>query len=342
MNTNQNKPLPKPIWQYTKSQVTGLIAVGLLLSACAGPLPPRSQTGAPPLPPAPIGQGAQPTQPAQLAQPISPPTTQASPAIPAAKPTQPSTPASNSKLVVSAPTVTGDCANYKFQKVTAHPKNSAYPAPTLSISCNGNTVTIKSNGIPNFEFVQTTPNRLQAQNYTWSIAQTPALANKMTAVPLGGPAAIAVDGIPIFGPTEAPNDGYRDPYLDGILDFCNGHTAPRGDYHFHARPNCILSEAELKKPGTVIAYALDGFPILSPYVCADATCTSTKKLSSSWRITAPNASNAWEKHSYVAGSGDLDRCNGLNQPNGSYAYYATDSFPYFVGCYVGTPTGIRP
>jgi hypothetical protein len=231
-------------------------------------------------------------------------------------------------------TVITGCAQTGFINVTQNAKNTAYAAPSLKVTCSGSNMTIESNGIPEFEFVQTTPNRLIAQNYRWVLPINPQRATTTTAVPLGGVSAIAVDGLPIFGPTEAPRDGYKDPYLQGILDFCNGHTAQRGDYHFHARPGCL--NINFNKPGTIVGYALDGFPILTNYVCADANCTSTKKLKSSWQKTNPNVSNAWQQHSYVAGSGDLDQCNGATQPNGSYAYYATDSFPYFMGCYMGT------
>ncbi len=225
-----------------------------------------------------------------------------------------------------------------FVKVTANAKNKqkGYPDPKLSVTCSSSTVIIDSNNIPNFEFVQTTPNPLQAQNLHLELALKPALASSVTAAPLGGPIAVTVNGLYIFGPTEAPQDGFKDPYLNGILDYCNGHTAPRGDYHFHARPDCIEGT---KKVGTVLAYALDGFPILSPYVCADSTCKTTKKLVSSWRVTPgqdARAGNAWQVHEFVAGTGDLDKCNGKKTAAG-YAYYATDSFPYFVGCFVGTP-----
>jgi hypothetical protein len=33
----------------------------------------------------------------------------------------------------------------------------------------------------------------------------------------------------------------------------------------------------------------------------------------------------------------LDQCNGRVQPDGTYGYHATSSFPYILGCYVGTP-----
>ncbi len=235
--------------------------------------------------------------------------------------------------VSSAKPATG-CASANFIKVSASLKNSAYPAPSVSASCDGGRVTVTSNGIPNFEFVSVTPSKLQAQNYSWMFPQNPLKAATTTAVPLGGASAVAVNGLPIFGPTEAPNAGYSDPFLDKILDFCNGHVAPRGDYHFHARPDCI--GVDINKPGTVIGYAFDGYPILSPVACSDAACVSTRRLTSSWKLTDAGKKNAWQKHSYVAGAGDLDQCNGRTQADGSYAYHATDTFPYFIGCYAGT------
>ena len=238
----------------------------------------------------------------------------------------------------TATTGTTTCPTANFVAVPQHPANTAYPAPQLSVSCTSSQVVVQTNNIPNFEFVQITPNRLQAQNYTLRFPLKPVMATTPSSIPLGGQIAVTVNGLVIFGPTEAPNDGYRDPYLDGILDYCNGHTAPGGVYHFHARPDCIftdLGQPTAANVGRVLAYAFDGYPILAPYVCADATCTTVKELKSSWRVKDASASNAWEKHEYVAGLGDLDQCNGLVQADGSYAYYATDTFPYFIGCYRG-------
>ena len=136
-------------------------------------------------------------------------------------------------------------------------------------------------------------------------------------------------------------DGYKDPYLNGIFDYCNGHPAQRGDYHFHALPSNTVCIAEIKKVGQVLAYAFDGYPLVSPYVCANAACSSNKKLVSSWRVkSGVNAvtTAAWDAHEFVSGLGDLDQCNGLTRADGTYAYVATDSFPYFMGCYKGTPT----
>jgi hypothetical protein len=226
----------------------------------------------------------------------------------------------------------------------------SYPSPALLARCDDTHLVVTSNGIPTFTFVPLTPNDLAAQRYTWNIPRNPAQAARPTEVPLGGPAAITVTGLPIFGPTENPMDGYRDPYLDdtiaNLLDECNGHTAPRGVYHFHARPECLIVSLGGARAGLVIGYAFDGYPILAPLACDDAPCTTTHGLSSSWRLTLDEYTTAtrgpaWEIHEFVDGLGDLDACNGMaiTEPGApyDYAYFATDTFPYFLGCYRGTP-----
>jgi len=232
----------------------------------------------------------------------------------------------------SQPPAQDECPASHFLEVQADPANAAYPAPSLSVTCGDTTFTVRSNGIPNFEFTPVTPSDLAAQNYSWEIPLKPQAAAEPADIPLLGPVAIAVNGLPIYGPNEA-QPTWGDPYLDQILDFCNGHTAQRGDYHFHTRPDCLFENLE-GNPALVIAYALDGYPILAPYICENAACTSVKEVQSSWQHTQ-NIEAAWEAHEYVAGSGDLDRCNGTTRPDGSYVYFATDTFPYFLGCYHG-------
>ncbi len=234
-----------------------------------------------------------------------------------------------------------------FLDVSGGSAGPGYPAPELSARCEGDEVIVESNGIPNFTFVQVTPNALQAHPMIYRLPRAPTPAARPAAVPLGGEVAVAVNGLMIFGPTEAPQMGYRDPILDDLMDACNGHTAPRGMYHFHARPDCLFTDLE-GNTSLVVAYALDGYPILAPFTCTDAACTATRELRSSWqRIAAQfdasgnplyqnTPEGAWDVHAYVAGSGDLDQCNGRDLPGGGYAYYATDTFPYLIGCYHGT------
>lgn len=231
---------------------------------------------------------------------------------------------------------------------------AGYPAPAAAGACTSSEFVLTSNGIPSYPFVALTPNGLQAKSYTFHLPRHPAEASTKAAVPLLGSVAVSVTGLPIFGPTENPNDGYRDPFLDNqlvaLLDSCNGHTAPGGTYHLHARPDCLLVGLGGERRGLVLGWAYDGYPILAPVVCADAGCAATKRVKSSWKrtigdYTTSTRGPAWDIHAYVDGLGDLDKCNGLKITEAGaqfdYAYFATDSFPYFIGCYHGTPTPNR-
>ncbi|GAB4545061.1 MAG: hypothetical protein OHK0023_02790 [Anaerolineae bacterium] len=229
----------------------------------------------------------------------------------------------------------GNCPTDSFLNVSNYTP-TGYATPTLSVECSASTMTVRSNGIPNFEYVQVTPNRLTQQNYAWQIPLNPQKASAPSQIPLVGAVAIAVNGLPIFGPNEAPFDDYGDPYLDGLLDYCGGHTAPGGVYHFHAPMNCLFSNLQ-NNPNLIVGYAFDGYPIYAPYICTDPSCQQVREVSSSWQRTQ-NVRNAWQAHQYVAGSGDLDQCNGMTMPDGSYRYFATDTFPYFLGCYTGVAT----
>ena len=52
---------------------------------------------------------------------------------------------------------------------------------------------------------------------------------------------------------------------------------------------------------------------------------------------------SWDTNAFVAKEGEayLDECNGRVQPDGSYGYHITNTFPYWAGCYRGTATITR-
>ena len=123
----------------------------------------------------------------------------------------------------------------------------------------------------------------------------------------------------------------------------------------------------------IIAYAFDGFPVYGPYECTTAACTQVVEMLSSWdntghgTIGCTSSANcaadeecatvmingqkeqacasktySWSNNTYSAKSGTqyLDQCNGHVGPNGDYHYHSTETFPYIIGCYRGTPTGV--
>jgi len=228
---------------------------------------------------------------------------------------------------------TGCAQAAHFVDVSKGSAGARYARPELSVSCTDDHVVVQSNGIPNFEFVAITPNPLQAQRYNWRIPRSPRPSTDPQQVPLLGPTAVMVNGLPFFGPNEAPEHGTADPYLDKLLDFCGGHAGPGGMYHFHVMPVCLFDKVE-GRAALVVGYAFDGYPILAPSECADASCATVRKVRSSWR-RENSQRNVWTANQYVDGHGDLDRCNGMTRPDGTYAYYATETFPYGPACYHG-------
>jgi len=218
--------------------------------------------------------------------------------------------------------------------------------PTLSVTCDDEVLYVTSNGATNFDWINlgqgsATPSTIDKN---WTIPRNPSLTSQQATLPLLGPIAVTVTGLQIFGPNENSADNYANPVTDGLLNYCGGHTR---EYHFHERAKCFFEWETLggaqsllpaQTPGVVMAYALDGFPIMSPWECSDESCNSTVKVNSSYRYIGTgdySNENAWEYHEYDADLSPLDECNGMTRPDGSYAYYATDEWPYYMACYKG-------
>jgi hypothetical protein len=227
-------------------------------------------------------------------------------------------------------------------------------APWVTARCDDRYLYVESNGMPGWFMRSDFRNQITPQSHHFTIPLVPRAAPAPTEVPFLGSVGVSITGVPIYAPNEAADLGYGDAKTDGRLDACNGHIGPNGGYHFHARPGCPFDQmSDLRSP--IVGYAFDGYPILEPWVCTDGPCkdlrkirgswhncvddnctvVAVKKLDASWVLQKPDVKAAWEKFGYVAGSGDLDQCNGRVGPDGSYAYYATDTFPYNVGCYHG-------
>jgi hypothetical protein len=231
------------------------------------------------------------------------------------------------------------CPTAAFPTPMADPANAGYPDPTLEVYCTETELVIESNGIPSYEFQPITPNDLQAQNNVFHIPLEPVEAPAPATIPLLGVVAAAVNGMPIFGPNEAAiPDPFGDPIYNGIMDFCLGHTAMMGDYHYHGLlVECLVGEVPAGDPSPIVAFSLDGYPIYGPVGCLDAECTEVVTFQSGWQQTGDPSTYAWDNHAYVASEDPtvLDECNGRMGPDGTYRYHATDSFPYVLGCYRG-------
>ncbi len=226
-----------------------------------------------------------------------------------------------------------------FPEVTPDPANADYPDPEVDVYCTDDELVVLSNGIPGFAYVQATPNDLEAIDWEWRVTRSPQLTGTTSDIPELGLAGFTVSGLPIYGPNEGPPT-YGDPVYDAILDDCLGHTAPEGDYHFHALVTaCILGTTDQVQP--VLGYAMDGFPIYGPTGCLDEACTESATMESAWEQVGDPSEGAWDAYQVGEATGDtvLDSCNGREQPDGSYGYHVTATFPYILGCYRGTAEG---
>ena len=148
-----------------------------------------------------------------------------------------------------------------------------------------------------------------------------------------GAIALAANGIPIF---NALNNRGEDAFAIGELDEFGGHCGRADDYHYHVAP---LALSKVLGPSRPIAFALDGFPIYNATGCLTASCSRTAAFTSGYVRIGDPTSNVWNAYAYrPSGSArQLDACNGRMEPDGTYGYHATSTFPYIIGCFRGTP-----
>ncbi|MDX2145147.1 MAG: YHYH protein [Rhodospirillaceae bacterium] len=141
------------------------------------------------------------------------------------------------------------------------------------------------------------------------------------------------------------------------VDVNQAHVQPTGEYHYHGVPEGLLTNAGASPTNmkmVLLGFAADGYPIYGRYgytVATDAT-SALKVIRGSFAVdtvadsgrpsTALVPLGAFQSDwNYVAGSGDLDDCNGRfgvtpEFPNGIYHYYTTDTYPYQPRCLKGT------
>lgn len=202
---------------------------------------------------------------------------------------------------------------------------------------------ITSDGVPDHD---TGPWRegasVEPQNHQFCVTATPEVSQEIDQrVRISG---ITVTGIPLRPGTAEyydPNSdrGYSRDRSSGwnvegvgglIMDAQNAHVDGRGLYHYHGIPAAVTQALT----DDLFGYAADGFDIR--YVGGQVQ--SSWQLKKGEREDGPGGVHDGtyvQDYVYVPGSGDLDECNGM-VVDGQYAYFATDDFPFFPRCFVGT------
>jgi hypothetical protein len=237
----------------------------------------------------------------------------------------------------------------------------------VTIEVVGDERIIKSNGIPNHKTGQFpnrgNPNRITAQSHEYRVPANPKIADEIS--PMHGEFGVAINGVP-FDPGAAEfydgEHGWQYEPLSGAIalgiDVSHAHVQPTGKYHYHGLPTGLIDSVEVEsgKHSPLIGWAADGFPMYAVYGYSNPKNANSpvQKLTSSYQLkkgdrpggNAPSGKydgTFVRDYEYVAGSGDLDECNGRHTvtpefPQGTYAYFMTEEWPVVPRNYRGTPS----
>lgn len=151
-----------------------------------------------------------------------------------------------------------------------------FNSDAVTVSFDGNEITIESNGLPNHTSpywaddqplyieavvaVAFTPGGIGGdRSYTFTVPSAPELADSSTATGLGA-IGISVTGVPIFNDQEGPAEPIEEIIIE-TFDYAGAHNGPSG-YHYHVESfdvpeNTVLSYDDEKLVGIMS----DGFLI---------------------------------------------------------------------------------
>ena len=251
---------------------------------------------------------------------------------------------------------------------------------SVTISSDGTYMTISTPGIANHDMEGGTAGNIAAQDFDWKLPINPTnntdcnpsiSINGCDIAPDRGPVAVAVNGVPFYGPEDGPGGDavaheigiYDEDRQEIDLGICGAHMGP-GGYHYHFDGNCMhwhnetdgssgyeFSKVDNGTHSPIIGFAFDGYPIYGSYGHVDGNVTLMK----SNYILKENSGmgyNGIDDYEYsLDNGGHLDACNGRFSvtpefPDGIYHYYSTmpamgdnpdanNAFPYFINCYRG-------
>lgn len=234
-----------------------------------------------------------------------------------------------------------------------------------NFSVAGSNCTFSSNGLPNHDVgglavefataLTASPSLLKVSSAPRAAAATTALSDdRLDAVMLNGAFLRSLDSVcytsanakaACNNANQAWRYDSRSSQSGAALDAHYGHVDSDGGYHYHSAADALFDQFPTKE-SPVIGFAADGFPLYGSYF-NDANgvlrmAKSSYSLKSGARPAGAdspggNYDGAYrDDYEYIEGTGDLDECNGMVS-SGVYGYYATDTFPWAIGCLKGTP-----
>jgi|FLOH01.1.fsa_nt_gi hypothetical protein len=259
-----------------------------------------------------------------------------------------------------------ECSYYAENRISSvlDIKRNILFAGSLQFTVEGEECIINSNSIPNHDFNDSSASfatNVSAVNAEYRIPTTPAFAPSTTAISLTTDNAVLLNGVKVdllaagcFGVGDGKigcnniNQPWRYDPMSPLAQFGtdqhNAHTQPDGSYHYHGNPQALFDQ-DPSSESPVIGFAADGFPLFGSFIDDGGqirAATSSFQLKAGSRPTgsgnpAGNYDGEFrDDYEYVAGSGDLDECNGMMR-NGVYGYYVINQHPWILACYKGTP-----
>ncbi|MGJ8633070.1 MAG: YHYH protein [Luteolibacter sp.] len=239
----------------------------------------------------------------------------------------------------------------------------------VEIKIEGDSRIISTNNIPDHltgKFPNAgNPNKISAQDYEFKLPLNPEAsakstpARKVVGVFLNG--VLMESGTGEFwtgGNTRAWNYEALGGAVPFGLDANYAHVQPTGKYHYHGKPTAFLESVNLSAEthSPLVGWAMDGFPVYALYGYSDPEDPSTEivEMTSSYRLKSGDRPTSPEgpggkydgaftiDYEYVEGLGTLDECNGRftvtpEFPEGTYAYFLSNSWPVIFRNYRGTP-----
>ena len=268
----------------------------------------------------------------------------------------------------------GDCADYSasYQADVTDIQRDMGFISQFDVSEDGESCAVSANVIPNYDFNDGTGHfaePVSEQNISLKVPRNPKVANSTSELSLLSYNAVMLNGVvldQVANGCYMPNDPSADEngniangcglWVDWRLDPLgtvslgadshNGHTQPGGLYHYHGNPNALFDPQATKQSSPVIGFAADGFPIYGPFYKDPATgelreAVSGYTLKVGSRPDGDNSPGGTYDGTYIqdyefTDAGTLDECNGMTI-DGQYGYYVTDTYPYVMGCYAGSP-----
>lgn len=215
---------------------------------------------------------------------------------------------------LKAPTVEDSISSEACNAVQASVLDAGFE--DVTVTCDDTYAYVQSDTYPDHDLMNgiTGTNEqipVPTDHYAAPIRLQPEFAETVTSIDAA--LGVAVNGIPIYdysaqGELDLNNyDPKQDTLLLGQLDNCGGHSGRGDDYHYHAKPTCMIEAIPNVDDSTILGWGYDGFPIFGD--------------------NNPDGSNIAES--------TLDVCNGQADETFGYRYHTSVEAPYIVQCLVG-------